>query len=173
MTHTHECMILETENQIAPTHAASLHLPLQLLALNLVQEIKVGLVKVVHTDVTVLTTRGVCCTLGVDTDGVEGTEVTTDTADFVLEDLVVETSLEFTLASGGGGDIHGRLTTSQDHVFLLGCDGGAVEGGVGNVGLEDGEITGGHELYDISGPFQTRDSTKIINAPWRSCLSMR
>lgn len=114
----------------------------------------------VHTNVTVLTTRGVCCALGVNTDGVEGTEVTPDTTDFVLENLVVETSLEFTLASGGGSDIHGGLTTSQDHVFLLGRDGGAVKGSVGDVGLEDGEVTGGHELYDISKLFRTSDETK-------------
>jgi hypothetical protein len=55
---------------------------------------------VVDTHVTVLTTGGVCGTGGVDVDSVEGTEVTTDTADLVFEDLVVEAGLEFTLAGG-------------------------------------------------------------------------
>lgn len=117
-----------------------------MLPLDLVHEIKVRLVEVVDTDVTVLTTGGVGGTGGVSVDGVQGTEVATDTADLVLEDLVVETSFEFTLARGGRGDIHGSLTTSQDHVVLLGGDGGAVQGRVGNVGFEDGEVTAGDEL---------------------------
>lgn len=79
-------------------------------------------------------------------DGVEGTEVATDTADLVFEDLVVEAGLEFTLASGGGGDIHGGLTTTQNHVVLLVGDGGGVEGSIGGVGLEDGEVASGDEL---------------------------
>ena len=100
----------------------------------------------VHTDVTVLTTRGICRALGVDSDGVERTEVTPDTTDFVFENPVVETSFEFTLASGGGGDIHGGLTSSQNHVILLGCNHGAVHGRVGGIGFEDGEVTSRHEL---------------------------
>lgn len=123
-----------------------LALPPHLLSLNLVHEIKVGLVEVVHTDVTVFTTGGVGRTGGVDGNGVEGTEVTTDTADLVLEDLVVEASFEFTLPGRGRGDIHGGLTTTQDHVVLLGRNRGAVQGGIGRIGLEDGEVTGGQKL---------------------------
>lgn len=100
----------------------------------------------VHTDITVFSPGGVGSALGVDADGVKGSEVTTHTTDLILEDLVVETGFEFTLASGGGGDIHGSLTTTQNHVVLLGGDDGAVEGSVGNVGLDDGEVTGGNEL---------------------------
>lgn len=100
----------------------------------------------VNTHVTVLTTRRVSGTGGVNIDGVEGTEVTTDTANLVFENLVVETGLEFTLASGGSCDIHGGLTTTQNHVFLLGSDRGGVEGSIGGIGLEDVEIASGQEL---------------------------
>lgn len=116
------------------------------LSLDLVSEIKVALVKVVHTDVTVLTTTGVAPAGRVGGDGVKRTEVTTNTADFVLEDLVVETSLEFTLASGGSGDFHGGLTTTKDDKVLLGGNGCAVERGIAGVRLEDFEVAGGKEL---------------------------
>jgi hypothetical protein len=56
--------------------------------------------------------------------------VATDTANLLLEDLVVETRLELTLAGRGPGDIHGGLTTTEDDVLLLRRDGGAVEGSV-------------------------------------------
>lgn len=83
-------------------------------------------------------------------NGVKRTEVATNTADFVFEDLVVETGFEFTLAGGGGRDIHGGLTTSQDHVVLLGSDHGGVEGSIGDVGFHDGEVAAGHKLGYIS-----------------------
>jgi len=76
----------------------------------------------------------------------QGTEVTTDTANLVLEDLVVESSLEFTLASGGRGDVHGGLTTTENDEVLLPGHAGAVEGGITGVGLEDLEILSGDEL---------------------------
>ena len=100
----------------------------------------------VNTNVTVLTTGGVGGAGRVDSDSVEGTEVATDTANLVFEDLVVETSLEFTLTSGGSSDIHSSLTTTKNHVFLLRRNSSAVEGSVGNIGLKDGEVTAGNEL---------------------------
>lgn len=72
--------------------------------------------------------------------------MTTHTTDLLLEDLVVETRLELSLSRRGGGDIHGGLTTSKDDKVFLGCDGGAVEGGVRDVGLEHFEVAGGDEL---------------------------
>lgn len=100
-----------------------------------------------HAHITVLTTGCISGTLGMNADGVERPEVTTHTTNFILEDLVVETGFEFTLTSGGRGDIHGGLTTTQNHVVFLGGDDGAVEGRVGNVGFEDSEVTGGNELF--------------------------
>ena len=75
----------------------------------------------------------------------QGTEMATDTADLLLEDLVVEPGLELTLSRGGGGDVHGGLAAAEDDVVLLGGDAGAVERGVGGVGLEQLEVAGGHE----------------------------
>lgn len=117
-----------------------------LLPLDLVHEVEVRLIEVVDADVTVLSARGVRRAGRVHGDGVERTEVAADTADLVLEDLVVEAGLEFTLARGGRGDLHGGLTTAEDDVVLLGGDGGSVERGVGGVGFEDREVAGGHEL---------------------------
>ena len=64
--------------------------------------------------------------------------------------FVVEASFEFTLAGGGGGDIHGGLTTTQNDEVLLGCHASSVERNVGDIGFEDGEVAGGQELHVIS-----------------------
>jgi hypothetical protein len=103
---------------------------------------------VVDTDVTILTTRGVAGTKRRDSDVVERTEVTSDTANLLFEDLVVETGFELSLTGAGGGDVHGGLTTSDDNVVLDGCDGGRVEGCVGDVCLHDLERLGVHELRE-------------------------
>lgn len=70
----------------------------------------------------------------------------TDTADLLLEDLVVETGLELTLTGRGPGDIHGSLTTTENDEILLRRDGGAVQGGISDVSLENLEVLGGDEL---------------------------
>lgn len=116
------------------------------LPLDLVHEIEVTLVEVVNSHVAVLSAACVALTVGVGGDGVEGTEVATHTADLVLEDLVVEAGLELTLTGRGTGDVHGGLTTTEDHEVLLRGDGGAVEGSVADVGLENFEVRGGDEL---------------------------
>lgn len=140
----------------------------QLLSLDFVHKIKIGLVKMVDTDVTVFSARGISCTSWVDMDVIERSEVAPDTTDLVLEDLVVETSLEFTLAGGSCCDIHRSLTTSQDHIVLLGSEGSRVNGGVGDISFEDSKITAGHELVKIvSGIIQTLPVSK--NVPWQSC----
>jgi hypothetical protein len=72
--------------------------------------------------------------------------VATDTADLVFENLVVEAGLELTLTGRGGCDIHSGLTTTEDNVVLLRGNGSRVEGGIGDVGLEDSEVAGSHEL---------------------------
>ena len=148
---------------------AERHLLARLLTLNLELEVKVGRVEVVHTHVTVLTTGAVALASGVDSDVVERTEVTTHTANLLLEDLVVEAGLELTLAGRGGGDVHGGLTTTEDNVVLrVGGDGGGVEGCVGDVGLEDlhrvGVVqlgglvfAGGQEVGAVGAPLQVGD----------------
>ncbi|KAH0373857.1 putative eukaryotic translation initiation factor 3 subunit I, partial [Aureobasidium melanogenum] len=83
------------------------------LALNFELEVKVGLVEVVDTDVTILTTGSVNGAEGRDSDVVERTEVTSDTADLLFKDLVVETGFEFSLA--GTGELRG---VSATYVFM-------------------------------------------------------
>lgn len=123
----------------------------------------------VHTHVTVLTAGAVALARGVDGDVVEGTEVAAHATDLLLEDLVVEAGLEFTLASGGGGDVHGGLATAEDNVALgVRGDGGGVEGRVGDVGLEDFHgagvvqlgllvLAGGQEVGAVGAPLQVGD----------------
>ncbi len=144
------------EKEILQSFQTSCTSPPQLLPLNLIHKVKVRLIEMVNTNVTVLTTRSIGRAGGVDVDGVERTEVTLDTANLVLEDLVVETGLEFTLAGGGCSDIHSGLATSQNNVVLLSCDGGAVQWGIGDVGFHDSEVTGRHKLDWISYIFSTQ-----------------
>ena len=147
---------------------------LRRLPLHLVLEVKVRLIEVVHAHVSVLTTRAVRSTLRVHGHVVQRTEVTTYTADFLGEDLVVETGFEFTLSGGGGCDIHGGLSSSEDDVLFYGGDGGAVEGCVGDVGLQDVEgldveklgglvLGGGDEVCAVCGPLEVGDC--VVLAP--------
>lgn len=99
-----------------------------------------------NSHVSILSTARVTLAGRVGSDGVERAEMATHTADLVLEDLVVETSLELTLSGRGSGDIHGGLTTSEDDKVLLGGDGGTVDGGIGGVSLENLEVLGRDEL---------------------------
>lgn len=72
--------------------------------------------------------------------------MTTDTADLLLENLVVEPCLEFTLPSRSGCDIHGGLSTTQNDKLLLWRNGSAVEWRVGVVCLENFEVASGNQL---------------------------
>lgn len=66
--------------------------------------------------------------------------MTSDTTNLVLEDLVVESSLKFTLPLRSGGDISGFLTTAEDDEVFLRGERGSVERGVGGIGLKNFEV---------------------------------
>lgn len=104
-----------------------------------------------YAHVTVLTARRITLSVGVDGDRVERAEVATHAANLLLEHLVVEASLEFTLACRSGGDVHGGLAASEDDEVFLGGDGGGVERGVGNKGLHDLEVGGIDDLGMLVG----------------------
>jgi hypothetical protein len=123
--------------------------------LNLVHEVKVGLVEVVHAHITVLSSTAVSGALGMYGNVVEGTEVTTDTANLLHEDLVVEARFEFSLASRSGGDVHGSLSSTKDNVVFYGSDGGAVEGCIGDIGFQDVQLFDVDELEAVSTVLQT------------------
>jgi hypothetical protein len=104
-----------------------------LLPLDLVHEVKVGLVECMHSHIAILTTTGICIALGMDCNGVQGTEVPSYSPYFILEDLVIEPSLEFSLSSRCCGHIHGCLTTTENNEVFLWCDCCRVERGISNV----------------------------------------
>lgn len=79
------------------------------------------------SDVAILTSTTVSLALGMDRDRVERSEVTSHTANLLLEDHVVDAGFKATLASSSRGDIHGRLPTSENHKRLGGMDCARVE----------------------------------------------
>lgn len=121
-------------------------LQVRLLPLDLIHEIEIRLVKVVHTHVTVLSATAVPSSLGVDSDIVEGTEMAPDSSNLLHKKLVVEPRFELSLSRAGCGDVHGCLTSSKDHKVLHGRDSGAVEGSVGGVCLENLKVIRGDQL---------------------------
>lgn len=127
-------------------HRLQVCLLLLLFPLNFVQEVEVGLVEVVDTNVSILSTTAVAGSLWVYGDVVQRSKVTTHTTNLLHKDLVVEAGFEFTLSRGCGCDVHGGLTSTENNVVFYGRDGGAVEGRVGNVRLEDGKVFGIDEL---------------------------
>lgn len=83
--------VFSPRKHIHTTHPNFLHhirslLP-RLLPLNLVHEVEVWLVEVVDTNVSVLTTGGVCGACGVNIDSVKGTEVATNAAALIFKHL--------------------------------------------------------------------------------------
>lgn len=94
-----------------------------------------------NTYVSVFSARRIANAGRVDGDRVQGTEVAPDTADLVLEYLVVESGLKLSLSGGGGSHIHGSLATTEHDEVLLCRYGCSVERCIGSVGLEDFEGT--------------------------------
>ena len=93
--------------------------------------------------------------------------MSTDTADLLLENLVVETRLELSLACRGGGDIHGGLSSSEDNEILLRCDRCGVQWGIGDVGLHDLEIG---SIDDLGGAvLRGGDAVGAIRGPLKIC----
>lgn len=99
-----------------------------------------------NADVTVLSSRGIAGAHRVSGDCVQRTEVALDTANLILEDLVVKAGFELSLSGIGGSNVHGCLTTAENYIVFLCGDGCGVEGGVCHVGFEDSEVSGGDDL---------------------------
>ena len=72
-----------------------------------------------------------------------------DPANLILEDLVIEARLEFALPAARLGDVHGGLPAPQHDERFLGRQGGRVEGGLGGVLFQRGEVAGGEELGEF------------------------
>lgn len=116
------------------------------LSLHLIGEVKISLIEVVNTNITILSSRSVRFALWVHRDCVQRTEMSTYTADLLFEHLVVESRFKLSLTCGCSCDIHSGLSASEDYEVLLGGNGCGVERGVGYVGLHDFEVAGIDEL---------------------------
>ena len=105
------------------------------LSFNLVREIKVRLVKLVHAHISILAAAGVSLAVGIRGHRVQRPEVPTHAPNLLLEDLVVEAGLKFSLPRRRGGYIHCSLPASKDHEVLLWGDRGGIKGSIGNIGF--------------------------------------
>lgn len=128
-----------------------LSLPLPLphqphLPLHLIPEIEIPPIKRMHSHIPVLPATRIPSPQRIHRHRVQRAEMPLHAADLVFEYLVVEAGFEFALPGRCGGDVHGGLAAAEDDEGFLGGDGGGVEGGVGGVGFQEGEVAGGDEL---------------------------
>ena len=102
------------------THTLSLSLSLthSLLTLVLKLKIKVRRVKLMHANVTVLTTTGVSAAARVESESIDGAKVSLDTPQLLLKDHVEEACIEFAGLAVCRGHGHGLLTTTQHNMLL-------------------------------------------------------
>jgi hypothetical protein len=77
-------------------------------------------------------------------------EMTSDSTNLLLEDLVIESSLKLSLPTACRGDVHSSLATSKYNKILLGCNSRAVERSVGNIGLHDFKVGSVDKLSQVS-----------------------
>ena len=105
-------------------------------------ELEVGIVELVHPDVSVLATAGVAPSGGVEHDRVDGTEVTLHPSELLVEHHVEEPGVELADPGGGGGHVHGVLTSAQHDVVEQRADGGRVHGTLGLVAFQFLQIMG-------------------------------
>jgi len=74
-------------------------------------------------------------------NSVKWSEVSSHTANFLLENLVVEAGFEFPLARRSCGDVHCCLTTSKNNKVLFRSDGSTVKWSIGYIGFHDFKIS--------------------------------
>lgn len=116
---------------------------------------EVALIEMVHAHETVLSSGCVTVAIWRDSDAkesimsedppqgksdnarVHGTEVTFDTADLLLKDLVPESCFEFSLPQRCRRYAHGVLTTTQQDVWLPACNRCTVQGRLRSVRFQN------------------------------------
>lgn len=79
---------------------------------------------------------------------VDGSKMTLHAANLLLEDLVPEPSLEFTLPQRRRRDAHSVLTTTKQDIGLRRRNGGTIEGCFRDERLENGDRA---RLVDLQG----------------------
>ncbi len=70
-------------------------------------------------------------------DRVERPKVSPDTANFILEDFMIESSLELSLPRTRRRDVPRFLTAAKDNKILLWRDGSCVQRSIGDICFED------------------------------------
>ena len=119
------------------------------LPLNLIHEIEIALVEVVHPDIAILATTRICSALWMDCNGVQRAKMSPHSSNLILKDLMIEPRLEFTLSCTGSGDVHSGLSTTEDDEVFPGCYGSGIERSVSGVGLENFEIAGADNFSSL------------------------
>lgn len=119
------------------------------LSFNLIHEIEIALIEMVHSDVSILSTTSISIALRVDCDCVQRTKVTSNSSDLVFENLVVKSCFEFALSCGCSGDIHGCLSASKnDKIFPRGyCS--CIQWCISNEILQDLESSGREDFCSL------------------------
>jgi len=126
-----------------------------------------------HPHIAILTTARIGSSSRMHGNGIQRTKMTPYSSDLILEDLVVESRLEFTLSCTRGGDIHGCLSTAQNHKVFPGCYGCSIERGVGYVVFENFEgssaddfggliFAGGYEVGSVGAELDVVDGGVVL-----------
>lgn len=100
---------------------------------DLVHEVEIGLVELMHPYVSILTATTITGVQRVNSDGIQWAKVPSHSPDLLFENFMEEAGFELSLPRGGSGDIHGSLATAEYNKVLSRCDGGTVERGVGRI----------------------------------------
>ena len=98
--------------------------------------IKVFRIKWLDPDKTVLTSSREWPAVGMEGQGVDGSEVSLDSCKLLLEDHMEESCLELSMPGISCCDRHGLLSSSQNHVFSDRTDGRRIDGSASLVSLQ-------------------------------------
>lgn len=82
-------------------------------------KVEIRLVELVQTNVTIFTTAGVCFTVGMESQRIDGTKMTLYSSEFLFKHQMKETGIEFTDTCRGRRHVHGVLTTTQHDLQVI------------------------------------------------------
>merc|ERR1712106_384365 len=79
-------------------------------------EVEVGLVKLMNSNITILTSASITPAVRVELDGVNRTEMSLDTTKLLFEEQMEESSIELPNPCASSCDIHSFLSTTQNYM---------------------------------------------------------
>ena len=106
------------------------------LSFDFVKEVKIYLIEMMHSNITVFSSTGVSAALRVCSDVIQRSEMTLHSPNFILEDLMVEPCLELSLSRRSRSDICCRLATSKNNEIFLCSDGSRIQRCISRICLE-------------------------------------